>query len=103
MSVSVELNEERLRTQRQITRRYRLDNEQMEGALLDANLLSDAFSQIADSLSSVIMSSNLTRQEKEDFLKNLSQIPIVIGDVTQAQTSKKRPASEETSTRRRPG
>jgi hypothetical protein len=80
------LNEEKLATQRQITRRYQLENEITEGSYLDRKALTAAFSALADAMVSRIMVSGLSREEKEDLLKELSSVPIIFENTARAQT-----------------
>ena len=95
-----DLRAERLRKERELTKRYRLENEATEGRLLDRDQLMAGFAQLADALKSVVMSDrNLTRESKEDFLRNLATWPVIVEDVTQRQTRRprngKRPEPEE--------
>ena len=81
------LSEEKLRTQRQITRKLELENAITTGSVLDRQALSKAFAAIADAFVSRVMSvQGLTRQEKEDLLKDLSSWPLALQEVEHAQT-----------------
>jgi hypothetical protein len=81
------LSEEKLRTQREITKRYQLENAITEGSYLDRKALTAAFSGIADAISSRIMSDHgLSREAKEDILRDLSSIPVVLASVARDQT-----------------
>jgi hypothetical protein len=81
-----DLRAEKLATQRQLTRRYELDNLITEGRVLDKAPLMAALSAIADAMVSRIMASGLSRNEKEDVLKELSSVPIALEEVTARQS-----------------
>jgi hypothetical protein len=81
------LREERLRKERELSRKYRLENEITEATLLNRSALGQGFTQLADAMSNVIMSSSsMTRHEKEDFLANLASWPIILDDVGRTQS-----------------
>jgi hypothetical protein len=81
------LSEEKLRTQRQLTRKLELENEITEGNVLNRAALSKAFAAIADAFCNRLMSvRGLSRQEKEDLLKELSSWPLALEDVAHAQS-----------------
>jgi hypothetical protein len=81
------LSEEKLRTQRQLTRKLELENEITEGNVLNRAALSKAFAAIADAFVSRVMSvQGLSRQEKEDLLKDLSSWPLALQEVAHAQS-----------------
>src|SRR5262249_25475296 len=85
------MHEEKLRTQEQLTKKYELANKPTEGELLNATALRAGFSALADSLSSVVMTDqNLTRESKEDFLRNLASWPIILKDVAKSQSKLRR-------------
>lgn len=92
---------EKLKTQREITHRYALENAITRAEVLNRAELTKAFSALADALVTVINLSELGRREKEDFLKNLSSWPVLLEDVAAAQSkfrfekSKKSEKSEE--------
>jgi hypothetical protein len=81
------LSEEKLRTQRQITERYTLENQITRGEMLNRAELSKAFAAIADAFVSRVMTvQGLSRQEKEDLLRELSSWPLALEDVAHAQS-----------------
>ena len=81
------MSEEKLRTQRQLTRKLELENEITEGNVLNRAALSKAFAAIADAFVSRVMSvQGLSRQEKEDLLKDLSSWPLALQEVAHAQS-----------------
>jgi hypothetical protein len=81
-----DLRAERLRKGRELTRKYSLENEIVEGNLLDRSALARVFATIADAISARIMSSELSRSAKEDILKDLSSWPLALEEVADRQT-----------------
>ena len=81
-----EMHQEKLRTQKQITRKLELENSITTGSVLNWAALSAAFAQVADAMVHRITVSSLTRHEKEDLLRELSEIPVTISNVAHAQT-----------------
>ena len=77
---------EKLATQRQLTRRYELDNAIVDASVLNRGELEAVFAQIADSLHQVVMASELPRKSKEDFLHNLSTWHVAVDNVARNQT-----------------
>lgn len=85
------LHAEKIRKERELVRKYQLENEIMEASVLDRQSLSSGFGQLADALKSVVMlDQNLTRESKEDFLRNLATWPVILEDVVQRQTRLRR-------------
>jgi hypothetical protein len=80
------LNKERLATQRQLTRKYQLENAIVEASVVDRAALMKMLAQIADSMVHRITASSLQRNEQEDLLRDLSSIPVALEGVTRAQT-----------------
>jgi hypothetical protein len=85
-----DLRAERLRKERELTKRYRLENEITEGNLVNKTAILQGFASLADAMTWRIMSSALEREVKEDLLRELSTIPVVVKDATDRQT-KRRP------------
>ena len=82
-----DLNSEKIRVQRELADRYSLENQITRGEMLNEAALRKGFAQLADALQSVVMTDrNLTRETKEDFLKNLASWPIILSDVERRQT-----------------
>ena len=78
---------ERLKTQREITKKYSLENAVTVGSLLNRDALAQGLAAIADAITSRIMvAQELSRATKEDLLKDLSSIPVVIADVARKQS-----------------
>jgi len=75
------------KTQREITRKLALENAITTGSVLNRAELEKVFAAIANALASRVMSvQGLSRQEKEDLLKDLSSWPLALEDVAHAQT-----------------
>src|SRR6516164_7958386 len=91
-----DLRAERLRKERELVRKYRIGNEAAEASLLDRSELMKAFSALADAMVSRILSSELSREVKEDLLKDLATIPITIESVARSQTKLRRSKSGQT-------
>ena len=67
-----DLRSERLRTQRQITKRYSLDNQIVEASVVNKTAPMKVLAQIADSMVHRITASSLDRHEQEDLLRDLA-------------------------------
>ena len=81
------LHIEKLKTQREIARKLALENTITTGSVLNRAELEKVFAAIADAFASRVMSvQGLSRQEKEDLLKDLSSWPLALEDVAHAQT-----------------
>ena len=80
------LSEEKLATQRQLTRKLELENSITEASVLDRQALSTAFAALADAMSSRIMASELSREAKEDLLRELSSVPLTLENVARSQS-----------------
>ena len=80
------LSEEKLATQRQLTRRYELDNQIVEASVLNRAELEKVLAQVADAIKSRIMSSQLSREIKEDVLRDLASVPLILEDVASRQS-----------------
>jgi len=85
------MHEERLKTQRELTRKYEIANRIAEGSVLDRDALTAGFTQLADALSNVVMSDRaLSRESKADFLRNLSNWPLILAGVANRQSKLQR-------------
>jgi hypothetical protein len=80
------LNEEKLLTQRQMTRKLELENQITEGSVLNRAALETGFAAVADAMVSRIMVSELDRSAKEDLLRDLSGVPLILENVARSQT-----------------
>jgi hypothetical protein len=77
---------ERLATQKQITERITLENQITRGQVLNRSELSKGLALIADAMTSRIAASELSRSAKEDLLKDLSSIPLILRDLAHSQS-----------------
>jgi hypothetical protein len=81
------LSEEKLRTQRQLTRKLELENAITEGNVLNRQALSKTFALIADAISTRIMSATeIPRSVREDLLREISTWPLALEEARHAQT-----------------
>jgi hypothetical protein len=80
------LDQEKLRTQAQITRKLELQNAIAEASVLVRAEVMRGLSMVADAIKSRILSSGLSRHEQEDILKDIASIPVMLKEVGQAQT-----------------
>jgi hypothetical protein len=80
------LHIEKLRTQRQIADRITLENQITRSEVLNRAELTRVMSAIGDAMSSRIMASGLSRSEKEDILRDLATVPLVLQEVADRQT-----------------
>jgi hypothetical protein len=82
-----DLRAERLRKERELTKRYALQNAITEGSVLDRAELSRTFALIADAMVSRINSATeLPRNVREDLLRDLSTWPDAIKETVARQT-----------------
>ena len=72
------MRQEKIKTQRELTRRYLLENQITEAEVLMRSEVSKGLAMIADAMTSRIMASQLSRSAKEDLLKDLASIPLVL-------------------------
>ena len=84
------LTEEKLLTQRQLTRKYELENQITEASVLNRKSLESGFAALADAMIHRIMASEVSRETKEDLLKDLATIPITIESVARSQSKLQR-------------
>ena len=61
------LSEEKLQTQRQLTRKYELENQITEASVLNRAELKKSFAALANALGQAITNSDLPRTAKENF------------------------------------
>jgi hypothetical protein len=82
-----DLRAERLPKERELTRKYSVENQIVEANLLDRTALARVFATIADAFVSRVMSvQGLSRREKEDLLKDLATWPLALQEVADRQT-----------------
>jgi hypothetical protein len=83
--------QEKLATQRQVTERYSLENRVTRGEVLSRSELSKGLAGIVDAVVSRIMATQeLSRTTKEDLLKDLGSWPLVLEEVSRAQSRLRR-------------
>jgi hypothetical protein len=81
------LRAEKLRKERELTRKYQLENQITEGNLLDRQSLARTFGLIADAMVSRINSATeLPRTVREDILRELSTWPLAIEELARRQS-----------------
>jgi hypothetical protein len=80
------LAEEKLATQRELTKKYSLENQIVEASVLNKAALEVEFAQLADALVSRIRVSKLDRAEQDDLLRELARAPVIIDNVAERQT-----------------
>jgi hypothetical protein len=81
------LNEEKLLTQRQLTRKYLLENSIVEASVLNRAELMKGLAAIADAFVSRLMAATeIPRPLKEDLLGELSRWPVVLEEVARNQS-----------------
>jgi hypothetical protein len=85
-----ELHVEKVRTQRALARKLELENDITTASVLNRAELMKAFAAIADAMVSRINSANVPRSVKEDLLKELASIPLILKEVAHAQTRLRR-------------
>jgi hypothetical protein len=82
-----DLRAERLRKERELTRKYQLENAITEGNLLDRAELSRTFAVIADAMVTRINSATeVPRTVREDLLRDLSSWPLSLEEVAHRQS-----------------
>lgn len=88
-----DLHNEKVRKERELTKRYSLENAVMEGSYLNRNELSRVLAAVADAVVSKIMSSPLPRDVKEDVLRDIAELPLKLQEVGDRQTKLRRGAN----------
>jgi len=83
----VDWNRQRIATQKELAEKYRLENEITRGEVLNKAALRAAFTELADAILNVVMSSTqLSREAREDIAKNLANWPLILEEVARAQS-----------------
>jgi phage terminase Nu1 subunit (DNA packaging protein) len=80
----------RLRTQNEQAEKLRIENEISRAEVLSRGELEKTFSAIADAMVSRIMAADIPRRVKEDLLKELASIPLILEEVAHGQTRLRR-------------
>jgi hypothetical protein len=82
-----DLRSQRLKKEKELTKKYTLENQITEGSVLDRAALSRTFSLIADSMVSRINAAvEVPRNVREDLLRDLSTWPSSIEEVAHRQS-----------------
>jgi hypothetical protein len=87
------LTDEKLRTQRAMTKKLELENAITETNYLPRAELLRAFGDLAAAMTSIISRSGLSREEQGDLQRELSSIPIIVADVARNQSKLPRRSS----------
>jgi len=85
-----DLKAERLRKERQLTKKYQLENEIMEATVVNRAELMKGLAAVADAMTSRIMSANVDRSVKEDLLNDLATVPLILKEVADKQSKLRR-------------
>jgi hypothetical protein len=72
---------EKLATQKEIREKLQLENQITRGQMLSRSELAKGLAQVADAMVCRIAASELSRSAKEDLLKELAGIPLMLKDV----------------------
>ena len=79
-------DQEKLATQKQLTRKYEIANAIAAASVLDWAEVTKVLAAIADAMTSRIMASELSRAAKQDLLVELAGVPIRLEEVGHAQS-----------------
>jgi hypothetical protein len=91
-----DLRAERLRKERELTKRYRIENEVSEGNLLNRASVTASLAEMADAMKQAVMNSGMPREACENFLRNLATWPVRLQTVARAQSKRPRRSNGET-------
>jgi hypothetical protein len=80
------LHQEKVRTQKELADRYALENEITRAEVLRRSEVERVCAAVADAIVARVMSSGLSRHEKEDILKDIASLPIVLRDIGHRQS-----------------
>jgi hypothetical protein len=81
-----DLAAEKLRTQRELTKKLQLENSIATGAYLNRAELSKGLAGIADAMCSIISTSSLSRTEQEDLRRQLADAELICETVARNQS-----------------
>jgi hypothetical protein len=90
------LHAEKIRKERELVRKYRLENEITESAVVNKSEALKGLALIADEMTSIILRSALSQSEKEDLQRALSSVPVVCEDAARRMTRLRRNGSGKT-------
>jgi hypothetical protein len=77
---------EKLATQKELRRKLELENAITTGSVLDRAELMKGLAAVADAMVSRIKSADVSRSVKDDLLRELASVPIVLEEVAHRQT-----------------
>ena len=83
-------DQEKLATQKQLTRKYEIANAVSEASLLDRAEIAKGLATVADAMVSRIMSADVPRSVKEDLMTDLSGVPLILENTARSQTKLRR-------------
>jgi hypothetical protein len=89
-------DQEKLATQKQLTRKYEIANAVAEGSFLDRAEIAKGLAAVADGTTSRILASELSRLANEDLLQQLSSVPLVLKETADKQTRFRRGGDGQT-------
>ena len=81
-----DLHSQRVQKERELVRRYALENQITEGAFLNRSELMKGLSTVADAMTSRIMAADVPRNVKEDLLNDLAGVPLILENVAHTQS-----------------
>jgi len=80
------MHQEKLATQKEIRKRYTLENQITEASVLNREALAASFAELADALQQAVINSGLPREARENFLHNLSSWPLRLQTIARNQS-----------------
>ena len=81
-----DLHSEKVRKERQLVRKYEIENQISEASLLDRAEIAKGLASVADAMVARIMSADVPRSVKEDLLTDLAGVPLVLEETAHRQT-----------------
>ena len=79
-------DQEKLATQKELTKKYQIANAVAEAAFLNRAEIAKGLAAVADAMASRIMASDVDRKVKEDLLVDLATVPLILENTARAQT-----------------
>jgi hypothetical protein len=81
-----DVNRQRVKAQKELTEKYRLENMITRAEYLKRLDIARGLATVAEAVVSGIMSSDMPRTVKEDVLKNIASLPLILEEVAHAQS-----------------
>jgi hypothetical protein len=81
-----DFNRQRIKSQKELTEKYRLENMITRAEYLKRLDVARGLAMIADAVVSRIMAAEIPRSVKEDVLKNIASLPLILEEVAHAQS-----------------